>query len=142
MARRPQTDYVARLVGLNLLLGTAAGREVRLPGGGVIVTAGAIGAAGGTGTSGGPVFAAFRPAAVALYPSAPVGSPRNVWSGRVVGLEPVGESVRVEVGRIWDDHTSVVAEVTPEAVIDLDLSIGAEIWASVKASEVEVYQRE
>ena len=140
VARRPQTDYVARLVGLNLLLGMAAGREVRLPGGGVIVTASRT--AGTSGTASGPVFAAFRPAAVALYPSAPVGSPRNVWSGRVVGLEAVGESVRVEVGRIWDDHTSVVAEVTPEAVIDLDLSIGAEVWASVKASEVDVYQRE
>ena len=39
VARRPRTDYVARLVGLNLLAGVARDRQVDLPGGGA-VTAG------------------------------------------------------------------------------------------------------
>lgn len=132
VARRPQTDYVARLVGLNLLGGESDDRLIKLDSGGEVATGTAVR---------GPVFAAFRPASVALYPSTPTGSPRNVWAGRVVGLEPVGESVRVEVGQIWDAATTVIAEVTPEAVIDLDLAIGSRIWATVKASEIEVYQR-
>ena len=35
VARRPRTDYVARLVGLNLLAGSAKARTVELPGGGI-----------------------------------------------------------------------------------------------------------
>lgn len=135
VARRPQTDYVARLVGLNLLPGAVLAvdqRRVRLDAGGEISVA--------TATVG-EVYAAFRPASVALYPQSPGGSPRNVWAGRVIGLEPVGESVRVEIGEIWDPTTTVVAEVTAEAVIDLDLVLGANIWAAVKASEIETYAR-
>ena len=36
VARRPRTDYVARLVGLNLLAGRATGHRVLLPGGGSV----------------------------------------------------------------------------------------------------------
>ncbi len=132
VARRPQTDYVARLVGLNLLAGAATGRRVALDGGGEITTGAA---------AEGLVFVAFRPSSVALYPQPPGGSPRNVWAGRVVGLEPVGESVRVEVGEISDSSVTIVAELTAEAVIELDLVLGARIWAAVKASEIEAYAR-
>ena len=34
---------------------------------------------------------------------------------------------------------AVLADVTPAAAADLDLAPGAEIWAAVKATEVEVY---
>ena len=44
------------------------------------------------------VFVAFRPAAVAAVPGPAGSSPRNVWPGRIVGLEPHGDGVRVEVG--------------------------------------------
>ena len=33
----------------------------------------------------------------------------------------------------------VLADVTTDAVADLDLATGAEIWVSVKATEVTVY---
>ncbi|WP_407941461.1 TOBE domain-containing protein [Microlunatus kandeliicorticis] len=85
------------------------------------------------------MYVSFRPAAVALYAEPPGGSPRNVWAGEVVGLEPAGEAVRVEVGTA--QGPSVVAEVTPEAAADLDLVPGAPVWAVVKASEIEVYAR-
>jgi molybdate transport system ATP-binding protein len=38
-----------------------------------------------------------------------------------------------------DGDVAVVAEVTPAALADLDLHDGSELWASVKATEVDVY---
>jgi len=130
VAARPRTDYVARLVGVNLLAGMATARLVRLAGGGAVQVAG---------EASGPVYAAFRPAAVSLFTARPEGSPRNVWAGTVVGLEPHGDGVRVQVGGVPDARTSILAEVTAAAVAELDLRPGVAVWASVKASDVAVY---
>ena len=130
MARRPRTDYVARLVGLNLLTGRAVGRRALLPGGGSITLAEEVA---------GEVYVAFRPASVALFTERPDGSPRNLWPGSIVGLEPHGNGVRVEVGGVPDKASSILAEVTPAAVVDLGLGPGVPVWAAVKASEIEVY---
>jgi len=130
VARRPRTDYVARLVGLNLYAGEATGRRVDLRGGGVVRLAEA---------HTGPVHAVFRPAAVSLFGEPPAGSPRNVWRGQVAGLEAHGDGVRVEVAGAPDDSSSVLAEVTPAAVAELGLRPGSVVWAAVKASDVEAY---
>ena len=90
-------------------------------------------------TATGPVYAAFRPAAVSLFTARPDGSPRNVWPGRIATLEPHGEGVRVEVAEVPDRTSSVLAEVTPAAVTELDLRPGREVWVAVKASEIEAY---
>ncbi len=134
VARRPQTDYVARLVGLNLLAGsgTAGERRVLLPGGGVVQVASPVD---------GEVYVAFRPAAVSIFIERPSGSPRNVWWGRIATLEPHGHGVRVEIGEVPDRRSNILAEVTEAAVAEFGLLPGREIWASVKASEVEVYPR-
>lgn len=156
VARRPRSDYVARLVGLNLLAGVGVDQGVRLSDGTVLST--------GPDRTGrrGPVFAAFRPAAVAVWPRRPYGSPRNVWAVRVTGLEPYGDSVRVELARLaaptsqptsrptsqpasqpasrpTTGAATVVAELTATAVAELELVPGRTVWATVKASEIEVY---
>jgi molybdate transport system ATP-binding protein len=128
VSRRPRTDYVARLVGLSLLAGTGEGGSVRLDGGGVV----AVGA-----DAVGPVFAAVRPESVALYLERPHGSPRNVWPARLVGATPHGHTVRCELA----GEVPLVADVTATAFAELGLVPGAEIWATVKASEVAVYAR-
>jgi molybdate transport system ATP-binding protein len=133
VARRPRTDYVARLVGLNLLAGMARDRQVDLPGGGAVRLAEA---------AAGEVYVAFRPAAVALFAARPDGSPRNVWPGRIIGLEPHGDGVRVEVAGAPDESTAILAEVTPAAVADLELVPGSAVWAAVKASDIEVYAKQ
>jgi len=130
VARRPHTDYVARLVGLNLLAGRAAGHRVLLPAGGSVTVAEEVA---------GEVYVAFRPASVALFSDRPDGSPRNIWSGSIVGLEPHGDGVRVEVGGVPDAASSILAEVTSAAVADLGLAPGVRVWTAVKASDVEVY---
>jgi molybdate transport system ATP-binding protein len=127
VARHPRTDYVARLLGLNLYRGTARGHRVGLAGGGELVLAD---------RASGEVHVAVRPSAVALHRDRPEhSSPRNVWAGRVRGVEAVGDRVRVALSGPPD----VLADVTTDAVADLDLAAGAEVWVSVKATEVAVY---
>jgi molybdate transport system ATP-binding protein len=133
VARHPQTDYVARLVGLNLLAGVATDRRVLLPSGGWVELAR---------PARGEVYVAFRPSAVSVFTSRPEGSPRNVWPGRVSTVEPNGDGVRLELADVPDRSSSILAEVTQAAVAELGLLPGREVWASVKATEVEVYPRE
>jgi molybdate transport system ATP-binding protein len=128
VARAPRTDYVARLVGLALLPGTAEGRTVRLEGGGTVAVAD---------EATGPVFAAVRPESVALYLDPPHGSPRNVWPARLVSATPHGATVRCELA----GEVPLIADVTATAFAELGLTPGAEVWATVKASEVSVYDR-
>jgi molybdate transport system ATP-binding protein len=127
IARYPRTDYVARLLGLNFYRGAARGDRVDLTGGGELVPAEHVT---------GEVHVAVRPSAVALHRDRPEhSSPRNVWSGRIAGVEAVGDRVRVAVTGPPD----VLADVTTDAVADLELATGAEIWVSVKATELTVY---
>jgi len=130
VARRPRTDYVARLVGLNRYAGFGFGHEVVLPGGGVVRVADEVA---------GEVHVAFRPSAVSLFLQRPAGSPRNVWRGRVAGLEPHGDGVRVEIAAVPDASSVLLAEVTPAAVAELGLGPGADVFAAVKASDVDAY---
>ncbi len=126
VALRPRTEYVARLVGLNLYRGRQEGTAVEVDGG-ARIEAPAPGH--------GPVFAAFPPRAVALYPDPPSGTPRNVWPLVVEGVERFGDQVRVRLG----GPLSLGADVTPAALAELDLAPGARVWAAVKASEVRCY---
>ncbi|WP_407060695.1 TOBE domain-containing protein [Blastococcus sp. TBT05-19] len=128
IARRPRTDYVARLVGLALLPGTGRGTRVHLDDGGAVAVAE---------EASGPVFAAIRPESVALYVARPEGSPRNVWRATIAGATPHGATVRCDL----TGEVPLVADVTATAFAELGLAVGAEVWATVKASEVAVYSR-
>ena len=128
VTRRPRSRYVAELVGVNLLRGRADGTKVTLEAGGTVVTADPVA---------GDVYVAIQPHSVSLHRARPEGSPRNVWSGRAKGIDLLGDRVRIHV----DGEVAVVAEVTPAALADLGLHDGSELWASVKATEVDVYPR-
>ncbi|MCZ2821561.1 ABC transporter ATP-binding protein [Modestobacter sp. VKM Ac-2977] len=128
VARRPRTDYVARLVGLVLLAGQGTGTQVALDGGGAVAVAVDVA---------GPVFVAVRPESVALYLQRPVGSPRNVWPLRLAAATPHGSVVRCDLA----GEVPLTADVTATSFAELGLAPGAEVWASVKASELTVYPR-
>jgi molybdate transport system ATP-binding protein len=133
VARAPRTDYVARLVGLNLYRGRP------LPGPGPSRVA--LGGGGELSSSDAPpsadreLFVAFPPSAVSLYRVRPDGSPRNAWPATVVSVEAHGHVVRVRL----DGPPDVLADVTTAAVADLALRPGAEVVAVVKATEVRAY---
>ena len=78
----------------------------------------------------------LAPSAVTLHRDRPGGiSARNVWPGRVAGVELLTDRVRVAV----EGEPGVLADVTPAAVADLGLSAGQPVWLSAKASEVVSY---
>ena len=129
VAARPQTEHVARLVGLNVLRGSARGTVVHLEQGEAVVSA--------TEASG-EVNVCFSPTAVTLTLAEPVGSARNRWAGRVTSLVPHGAAVRVQV----DAAGGLLADVTPGAATELGLAPGTPVWATVKATEVTVYGAE
>ncbi len=158
VARRPRTDYVARLVGLNLYRGVADGRKVTV--GDLTFTVAepateqvAVPATGpsaepvsghlaepATGHAAepatGPVFVAFSPSAVALYRARPDGTPRNLWQATIEGVERHGDNARVHL----TGPISASADVTQAAVADLGLVPGRRVWASVKAAETHAYR--
>ena len=134
VARRPATQYVARLVGLNLYPGTLASEDgtVRLAAGGAF-TAAPGGSLPAVGTE---VLVAVRPSAIALHAERPAhASPRNVWAGTITGLELLADRVRAQV----DGRPAALVDLTAAAVADLALGPGQHVWLSAKATEVDVY---
>jgi molybdate transport system ATP-binding protein len=126
VTERPRSQYVADLVGVNLIRGEADHGTVRIPGGHEVAAVSA---------ESGEVFAVIHPRAVAIHRSRPEGSPRNVWPGRASSIELLGNRVRVRI----DGDVPLVAEVTPSALRELDLVEGGEVWISFKATDVGVY---
>ncbi|MDN5857825.1 MAG: ABC transporter ATP-binding protein [Pseudonocardia sp.] len=126
IAQHPRTDYIARLVGVNLYRGTGRGTTVDLKGGGSLITAE---------PRDGDVLLAFAPSAVSLHRTPPNSSARNTWPVRIRGLEGRGTITRVQLSGTPD----VVADITPAAVAELDLAKGAELWAALKATEIRTY---
>jgi molybdate transport system ATP-binding protein len=131
VARRPQTPYAARLVGLNLYRGRAAGSVVTLDTGGQLH----IPDDSPPTHHGSDVLIAIRPTSVALHTREPHGSPRNVLTGLVTSLEPFSDRVRVTVASTPAIH----ADITTAALADLRLSPGTPVWATIKATDLDIY---
>jgi molybdate transport system ATP-binding protein len=122
---QPRTDYVARLVGLNLHRGRASGTTVHV--GDLEMST--------TDRVEGDAFVAFPPAAVALHPHRPDGSPRNTWPATITGIQRHGDNLRVQL----DGPIVVAADITPAAAAHLGLAPGQRVWAAVKATETRAY---
>jgi molybdate transport system ATP-binding protein len=136
LRRTPRTPYAADLVGVNAFAGRleplddGTGRVVTTVG--EVIVAWPDGVDRSASMDG--VIALLRPSEVSLHRRRPEGSPRNVLHGRVVGIEPVGERVRVRL----DTSPPVVAELTRGSLERLELAEGVETWATFKAVEVSV----
>lgn len=129
---RPETTYVADLLGINLLDGMAEpDHTVRLSTGAELVVADPVG------PTRAPVAVVVRPQAVALHRHRPEGSPRNTWLATVADVEATGDRVRVTLA----GPVPLTAEVTAAAVAELALRVGAPVWASVKAVDIAVHAR-
>ncbi|HKS99822.1 MAG TPA: ABC transporter ATP-binding protein [Rugosimonospora sp.] len=123
---QPRTDYVARLVGLNLYRGRADGRTVHIGDGFTLTVADA---------ADGEVFVAFPPAAVALHPDRPDGSPRNTWPATITDIQRHGDNLRVHLS----GPVTAAADITPAAASQLHLAPGQPVWAALKAVETRTY---
>ncbi len=130
VARRPATEYVARLVGLNLYSGNADGSMVVLDDGSTFVVP--------DHEERGEVLVALRPSAVTVSTEAPrPSSARNTWPATIAGLTLLTDRVRLDL----DGRPSALVDVTPAAVAELGLDAGREVWLSAKAVDLEVYGR-
>jgi molybdate transport system ATP-binding protein len=133
VASKPATEYVARLVGLNLYRGqrsrSSPAATVQLDGGGTLTVAGRL-------PSEGPVLVAIRPSTITLHAVEPVrASSRNVWAGTVRGLQLLTDRVRVQV----DGAPPALVDLTPAAVAELRLADGTPVWLSAKATDLQWY---
>ena len=152
----PRSDFVAHLTGTAVLTGVVDGDAeapgLRLPSGQVIhgrpqedSADGHVGEQGHRDDRdevlrpGAPGIALVPPDAVALYRQAPHGSPRNILTGRVTGLERSGAlvSVRLEL----EEGQRLSAAVTAGAVAELGITEGREVCCVIKAVQVRILTR-
>ena len=127
--RRPRSSYTADLAGINFIHGVAARGVIRTKADAQIVTADMA--------AEGEVVATIHPRAIAIHPSKPEGSPRNVWEATVVEITEFDDRVRVATA----GPLTLTAEITPASVDRLGLQRGSTVWVAVKATEVIVEGR-
>ena len=122
VARRPATEYVAKLVGLNLYAGRADGPGVALPGGGAFVIP--------DHGQHGDVLVAVRPSAVVVTSQRPQAtSARNTWPAKIARLTLLADRVRLDL----EGQPPALVDVTPAAVAELSLSPGSRVWLSCQS---------
>ncbi len=121
--RRPQTAYAADLAEINLLAGQAKDGQVQLPTLTLQVADHAMS---------GPVQVTIHPRSVTLHRTRPSGSPRNVWQTVVTALEPRTDVTRV----VLEQPVSLIVDITTAAALELDITLGSEVWVAVKATEI------
>jgi molybdate transport system ATP-binding protein len=128
---RPRSRYTASLVGLNLLSGTVRGsdshRTLQTSDGELVIASDL--------EPGTDALATIHPRAIVLSRGKPSGSARNMLEATVADLDLEGDRVRV----LLNARPALTAEVTMEAFEELDLQRTQLVWASVKATQIEVY---
>ncbi len=132
---RPVNETVAAFVGMETIIeGTVCGSNDGLLD--ISVDGIVIRAVGGFET-GRRVMCFIRPEQVTIDTSLSRSSARNVFSGRIEKITPMGFFYRVSI----DCGFLLSAHVTHQALQDLGLSEGTEVAASFKATSVHVIKR-
>ncbi|WP_069622286.1 ABC transporter ATP-binding protein/permease, partial [Streptomyces niveus] len=129
VTRRPRSPWVARMLGRNAWPGTATADGLALADGGLLVVADPP-------PPGTRALAIIAPEAVSVHRDRPSGSPRNVWPGTVREITSSGSRLRVLITS--EQAPDLVAEITPQAAVELGLADGVPVWTSVKATEATV----
>lgn len=122
---RPRTSYAADLSGTNLLRGVARPGRVDVSGHELHIADRSVS---------GAVVVIVRPSSVSVHTERPSGSPRNVWSTTVSTVETGTDRTRLRLGL----PLPIDVEITEDARLALGLENGSAVWASVKATEIEV----
>jgi molybdate transport system ATP-binding protein len=130
VAARPETEYTARLMGVNLYAGEASDGRLRLPSGAELALADT--------TLRGPALAMVRPNAITVHTAAPdPSSARNAWPAVLSRISQLGDRIRLDTHGPLD----AAVDVTPAAVAELGLAERQRVWLTAKATEVEAYRR-
>ncbi|MBU3705527.1 MAG: ATP-binding cassette domain-containing protein [Mycobacterium sp.] len=146
----PRSAFGARFAGLNVVPGVVVPGVVvpgvvvpGVPHGVAVLRSGGgrdwHGMAAEPLTAGQGAVAVFSPAAVAVHRGRPEGSPRNVVQGLVAAVEATGTAFRIRLAADPGTSIGLAADVTAEAVADLRLAAGDQVWFSVKTQAVRLY---
>ncbi|WP_371792365.1 ABC transporter permease [Streptomyces sp. NBC_01471] len=127
----PRSPWVARMLGRNAWTGTGSGDGLTLTGGGHLVVADGPG-------EGVRALAIIAPEAVSVHRDRPSGSPRNIWPGTVREITSAGSRLRVLITS--PEAPDLVAEITPQAALELGLADGVPVWTSIKATEITLVE--
>lgn len=130
----PRSGFGARIAGVNVVRGVMDGPAVMNGAGNRWVGVPAIALARGT-----DAVAVFSPSAVAVFRDQPHGSPRNSVAVRITALDAAGGVVRVRAAAANWGLPALFADITPEAVADMRLSVGECVWFTVKTQEVGLH---
>ncbi|MFQ5698035.1 MAG: ABC transporter ATP-binding protein [Myxococcota bacterium] len=132
---RPATRFVASLVGQNLIEGEvrsdAGATWLEVEGGRLIVASSEV-------APGAMALARIAPSAIVLARERPKSSARNLLRGPITSLDVSGDRARLHL----DTNPPLWCEVTREAVSVLGLEKGQQVWATIKATEIDVYPRD
>jgi molybdate transport system ATP-binding protein len=131
----PRSQFGARLAGVNLVAGTAAGHGVLTTGWGIQWH----GSAESDVVAGESAVALFSPSAVAVYRDIPHGSPRNTVKVKVAEIDIRGTTVRIRADEQPDGSPGLAADITADSAAELRLATGDPVYFSVKAQEVTLY---
>ncbi len=132
----PRSMFGARIAGVNVVRGEAAGPEALRAADGALWHGRHD---DGEPQEAGALVAVFSPAAVAVYRELPHGSPRNSVRIRVAELNADGARVRVRGQEQADGAPGLAADITAESAAGLRLAAGDEVWFTVKAQEVALH---
>ena len=127
VATAPRSAWAAGLLGQNAWRGTATADGLAVDSGGQVIAAEPL----PVGTT---ALALAQPSAVVLHRSRPEGSARTVLFGPVSEVRALGGRVRVVVA----SAPPITAEVTVASAATLGLADGGAVWASLKATEVQL----
>ncbi len=126
IAAHPRSPYVAELVGVNMLKGSMMGGLFAVDGGATLIVAAL--------DIDGPAVAIIRPQAVSLHIDRPEGSQRNTWKATVIDVDRRADRVRARL----QGPIQLTAEITAAAAESMGIKVGSQLWAAVKATEIDV----
>lgn len=130
----PRSGFGARMAGVNLVRGAMAG-PTALRSGEQLWS----GRSADPLSPGSDAVALFSPGAVAVYRERPHGSPRNSVQVRIAEIDVAHAVVRIRALPQAGGVPGLAADLTPEAVADLRLAVGDQVWFSVKTQSVTLH---
>ena len=130
--RKPATRFVAEFVGVQNIFPGHMVRNGQVEIKGLTEISGPVFT---TSSLKGKVTIAVRPEDIIISPKRVKTSARNMFKGRVISIKDLGAVVRVDVnvGRNFK------VKVTQQALDDLEITIGSEVYLMFKAAAVHVF---
>ena len=125
VTHQPASPWLSKFFDLNLISGVASGLEFKSDSGELLEL---------PHHHSGNVQISFPSSAVSLHLSPPTGSPRNKWKTTIAGLDRNENLVKIKLSGSFQCH----AIITLASFQEMEIALGSPVWASVKATELNV----